>query len=71
MGAAFLLFDCCYGDLVLWLGGEYANQGRNWQALSEIYAPAAQEPTPTGYPITDFHLSYPAMTEGVPIRGHF
>jgi hypothetical protein len=71
MGATLLLFDCCYGDLVRWLGVEYTNQDRNWQALRAIYAPADQESTPTRYPITDFHLSYRAMTEGVPLRGHF
>jgi hypothetical protein len=71
MGAAFLLFDCCYGDFVRWLCGEYTNQDRNWHALSTIYKPADREPTPMGYPITDFHLSYRKLTEGVPLRGPF
>jgi hypothetical protein len=36
MGAALLLFDCCCGDLIRWLEGEYTNKHCNWSDLFQV-----------------------------------
>jgi hypothetical protein len=71
MGAAFILFQCQYGDLVRWLGGEYTNAHRNWGLVAQICNKAISSEVQHGYPPVDVHSSMRAFTEGVPLRGHF
>jgi hypothetical protein len=71
MGAAFILFDCNYVNLIRWLGGEYTNQHRDWSALRSVCDNARSFPTPDNYPVLDFDLTHRVFTEGVPLRGHF
>lgn len=45
MGAALLSFNFDYRHLILWLGGKYTNDHRNWSALEAKVADAVQVPT--------------------------
>jgi hypothetical protein len=70
-GATFILFNCQYGDLVRWLGGDYTNAHRDWSSVTQIGNKAAANEVQYGYPPVDIHSSIRAFTEGVPLRGHF
>jgi hypothetical protein len=70
MGAAQLLFDFDYGDMVQWLGGEYMIQGRNWEAMSNLFETLRGKPQLPGYPSLDFDPGLGCNMEGVPLQGN-
>jgi hypothetical protein len=71
MGAAFLLFQCQYSDLIPWLGGEYTNAQRDWGLVAQVCNNAITHEVPQGYPPIDVQATMRAFTEGVTSRGHF
>ena len=48
LGCSLLCFDFNYGDLIRWLGGEYTNAHRDWDALSDIIEPVRDTEPPPG-----------------------
>ena len=71
MGAALLSFDFDYGDLVRWLGGEYTNQHRDWDALQRQMDIAMEHPQRPGYPGLQPEIAMKSFREGVPLKGHY
>jgi hypothetical protein len=71
MGAALLLFDFDYGDMVRCLGREYTNQGRNWKVMSDPFETLREKPQLPGYPSLDFDRAVRCNMEGVPLQGNF
>ena len=71
MAAALLSFDFDYGDLVRWLGGEYTNQHRDWDALQRHFDIALGHAQRPGYPALEPEIAIKSFREGVPLEGHF
>ena len=71
MGVALMRFQFDYGDLVRWLGGEYTNAFRDWEAAFNIVDTVRHMKVPPGYPPLDFDRAYRVCTEGVPLAGIF
>ena len=57
MAAVLLSFDFDYGDLFRWLGGwlggEYTNQHRDWDALQRHFDIAHSHAQQPGYPVLE------------------
>lgn len=70
MGAALLSFDFDYGDLVRWLGGEYTNDQRDWNALQRQIDLAMESQQRPGYPVLEPELAMKSFREGVPLQGN-
>lgn len=71
MAAALLRFDFDHGDLIRWLGGEYTNEFRDWEAAFDLVDTVRHHRVPPGYPPVDFDRAYRACTAGVPLAGVF
>lgn len=70
-GCALLLFHFIYGDLIRWLGGEYTNRHRNWDATFQELAGVCSQPPPPHLPPVTFSRCKQACVEGVPLVGKF
>lgn len=71
LGAALLIFDLNYGDLIRWLGGEYTNAHRDWGELASLIEDVKEYSQRPGYPPLDHDRALRACTQGVPLMGHF
>jgi hypothetical protein len=79
LATRWLLYACAllrfhfyyYGDLVRWLGGEYTNRHRNWQATFQTLTDVCTRPPPIDLPQADFPRGFRICTEGVPLKGAF
>jgi hypothetical protein len=71
MGVALLRFNFDHGDLVRWLGGEYTNNFRDWEAAFEVVDSVRQQHVPPGYPPVDIDRAFRACTAGIPLAGIF
>jgi hypothetical protein len=71
MGAALLSFKFDHHALILWLGGEYTNEDRDWDALAHKISDACWHQPDPGYPELEPELAMRAFTEGVPLAGKF
>jgi hypothetical protein len=69
--SALLRFHFNYGDFIRWLGGEYTNRHRDWDATFEKLTSSRKRHPPTGFPPADFPRGKRSCTEGVPLKGHF
>lgn len=69
MGCALLRFHFNYGDMIRWIGGEYTNAHRNWQATFEKVEEIKSLAVPPGYPKLDYDRAHRICTEGVPLAG--
>eukprot|EP00980_Cylindrotheca_fusiformis_P003813 scaffold843_cov88-Cylindrotheca_fusiformis.AAC.2 len=69
--AALLRFDFDYGDFVRWMGGEYTNESRDWNAEWEHILNTPCRPLPDGYPPPDYVAAFRIQTEGAPLKGQY
>ena len=70
--AGLLRFDFHHGDFVRWLGGEYVNQGRDFNAEWDIIEKTMDGKTvPKEYPPVKFDMAYRIQTEGAPLRANY
>jgi hypothetical protein len=71
MAIALIKFDFCYADLIRYLGGEYTNEQRDWQATLDLIRHVQNMEPPPGYPKPDFERAEKLVTQGVPLVGHY
>jgi hypothetical protein len=69
--SAMLRFHFYYGDFLRWLGGEYTNRHRNWDATFDTIARCRIRPPPSSLPPVDLPRGKRIFTQGVPLKGHF
>eukprot|EP00980_Cylindrotheca_fusiformis_P018620 scaffold6176_cov173-Cylindrotheca_fusiformis.AAC.4 len=69
--AALLRFDFDYGDFVRWMGGEYTNQSRDWNAEWDHILNIPCRRLPAGYPPPDCVAAFRLQTEGAPLKGQY
>ena len=70
--AGLLRFDFNHGDLIRWMGGEYTNRHRDFNADWDVIESKLQNRSiPSDLPPTKLDLAYRIQTEGVPLRGQF
>eukprot|EP00980_Cylindrotheca_fusiformis_P020539 scaffold7616_cov169-Cylindrotheca_fusiformis.AAC.1 len=68
---ALLRFDFDYGDFIRWMGGEYTNRHRDWNAEWQYLLSLPCRDLPSGYPPPNYELAYRIQTEGVPLKGTY
>eukprot|EP00980_Cylindrotheca_fusiformis_P020541 scaffold7617_cov143-Cylindrotheca_fusiformis.AAC.2 len=68
---ALLRFDFDYGDFIRWMGGEYTNRHRDWNAEWHYLLSLPCRDLPSGYPPPNYELAYRIQTEGVPLKGTY
>jgi hypothetical protein len=71
MACALLRFDFLHGDLIRWLGGEYTNEFRDWEAVFDAVDVVRDCPPLPGYPLVDVDRAYRLATQGAPLAGIF
>jgi hypothetical protein len=71
MACALLRFDFHHGDLIRWLGGEYTNEFRDWEAVFDAVDIVRDCPPLPGYPLVDVDRAYRLATQGAPLAGIF
>ncbi|CAJ1934082.1 unnamed protein product [Cylindrotheca closterium] len=70
--AGLLRFDFNHDDLIRWMGGEYTNRHRDFNAEWDVIESKLQNRSiPSDLPPTKLDLTYRIQTEGVPLRGQF
>jgi hypothetical protein len=69
--SAMLRFHFYYGDFLRWLGGEYTNRHRDWDATFDTIEQRRERPPPSDLPPVDLPRGKAIFTEGVPLKGHF
>ncbi|GKY92329.1 hypothetical protein MPSEU_000204000 [Mayamaea pseudoterrestris] len=69
MGAALLRFNFNYGDFLRWLGGEYTNQGRDWNLLSDVIAKVRHTRLPSSEPPVNCDAVLHLIHHGAPLHG--
>lgn len=70
-GCALLRFNFIYGDLHRWLGGEYTNRYRNWDATFNELQSVCVRPPPATLPPVSFSRCKNSLTQGVPIKANY
>jgi hypothetical protein len=69
--SALLRFHFNYGDFIRWLGGEYTNRHRDWNATFQQLTESRVRYPPKQFPPADYPRGKQMFTEGVPLKGHF
>ena len=69
--SALLRFHFNYGDFIRWLGGEYTNRHRDWDATFDTIQQRRERPPTPGIPPIDLPRGKAIFTQGVPLKGHF
>lgn len=69
--SAHLRFHFYYGDFVHWMGGEYTNRHRDWDATFDTIERICTRPPSDDHPPADLLRGKRIATEGVPLCGHF
>jgi hypothetical protein len=68
---AMLRFSFYYGDFIRWMGGEYTNRHRDWDATFDTIERRRERPPTQGLPPVDLPRGKAIFTQGVPLQGHF
>jgi hypothetical protein len=63
MGAVLLSFNFDHRALIIWLGGEYTNEDRDWDALAQKISDACRHQPDPGYPELEPELAMRAFTK--------
>jgi hypothetical protein len=69
--SALLRFHFYYGDFIRWMGGEYTNRHRNWDATFDTIIRHWIRVPPPKLPPIDLPRGKMIFTQGVPLKGHF
>ena len=71
MACALLRFDFRYADFIRWLGGEYTNQFREWEAVIQVTEQSRDKNPVYGAPPVDFDRAISVAISGAPLQGLF
>lgn len=70
--AGLLRFDFLHGDFIRWLGGEYVNSARDFNAEWDVIdSTLHNREVPAEYPPLKLEMAYRIQTEGVPIKAQY
>jgi hypothetical protein len=68
---ALLRFHFAHGNFVRWLGGEYTNRHRDWEATFRTMQDVCTRAPPIDLPPADFPCGFCICTKSVPLKGSF
>ena len=71
LAAALLLLDFQVGDLIRWLGGDYAHDHIPMAPIEEAVAAIRSRPRPPGYPVVDYDRALHVLRHGAPLTADY